>query len=222
MKKSWLVIGCLSLLACRQVGEIIDSVEAEAPVISAMEFSDSQLLPLDTLLAVARVSDDNPAQLSYEWRATGGSFIPPTDKDSVYWIAPLSGGNYTLTLKAANNFKSSEKSKSVLVVNPGRPVVSIESPRGGSIYVQTEPIALKVKAYHDNGLSYVRVLLNGRERVRSGARSDNIYQFSLATDSLSGDYWLTVEAEVFGQAGNAGRDSVRVRVEGIILGKGNH
>ncbi len=212
----------LSLLGgCKQVGEIIDSVESEAPRITALDFSDSQLLPLDTLLAVARVSDENPGQLNYEWRASGGSFIPPADGDSVFWIAPLNGGSYKLTLKASNKFKSAEKSKSVVVVNPGQPVVSIEAPEDGRRYVQTEEIAVKAKAYHDNSLSYVRVILDGRERARGSVRADNIYQFTLGTDSLAGSYWLIVEAEAFGQTGNISRDSVRIRVEGIILGKGN-
>ncbi len=212
----------LLLVSCKQVGEIIDSVESEAPRITSLEFSDSQLLPLDTLLAVARVSDENPAELNYEWRAGGGSFIPPADGDSVLWIAPINGGNYKLTVKVANRFKSAEKSKAVVVVNPGQPLVSIEVPADDRRYVQTEPIAVKVKAYHDNSLSYVRVMLGGRERARTGVRTDNIYQFTLDTDSLAGSYWLTVEAEVFGQNGNISRDSVRIHVDGIILGKRNH
>ncbi len=227
MKKHILIVFfTLSLIfSCDKVGEIIDEGTYEKPIIDLVRAEPENVNPGDTVVAVVVATNPEKGLLTYSWKSPdGGRFIEPSNKDTVEWIAPFSGGTYSLEVTVKNDKKSRSKSDDVFVNNLENPLVNISSPKGNSYFVQNDKIDVAVTAYHDNKLAFVRLLVNGTQIGQDKSYdASNDYLFSFNTDSLMvGDLKIKIIAVAFNQPENSGADSVTVVVGGILPKNGGN
>jgi hypothetical protein len=207
-------------MSCKELGEAI----YESPQIKSLEISPGgTVLPGDTVTAV--VSADNPEKgtLSYSWEVSPdrGVFLPPTDMDTIKWIAPLVGDEYTIKAIVRNDKKSTE-TKNVVVQSLDKPYVRIISPANNSYFAQMQEIEVIATAYHDNNLSKVWLLIDNVVVDSLDWNSSDEYKFNYSPDLTKiGEVELRVMAEALGNQGNTSSDYVTVSIEGIVPKTGN-
>lgn len=205
------------LSACNKVDDIINSDQYDPPEIEAIGASHSNANPGDTVMVWVRATNPEEGLMTYSWQGTGGKYIEPADKDTVFWIAPLAGGNYELKVTVSNEKKNKSATKIVNVISAQKPLVNILSPAAGAFFVQGQEIEVHAEAYHDNGLQQVELFVNDRLAAQQDYRSDNNYQFSFNSDTIRvGQVWIKVQAQVFDQPQNVNADSITVFIEGIL------
>lgn len=115
--KIWvlLVLGLMFLnTACEQVGDLINPKQLPELDQQGIQLSRDQVMPLDTVQAIIVATNPLEGPMQYQWLSDGGSFLAPSDNDTVCWVAPLSGGLYHLWVKVSNDDGSTESPKSRL------------------------------------------------------------------------------------------------------------
>lgn len=220
---------CLSLIlfvfyACDKVGDIIKGDDYQKPEIENLMLSQNNINPGDTVTAEVKATNPEKGQLTYSWSSSpsGGQFIPPTDENIIKWVAPGAGGEYTIKAIVKNEKKSDDIQKKVNVQSPENPLVNILSPKNGEFFVQNNSIEVTATAYHDNSLSYVKIMA-GDFLNQKDFEASNHYSFTVPTNAgMVGKLVIKIEAEAFGDHGNTGVDSVTVNVEGIIFKRGEN
>ena len=210
----------LTIIACDAVGNFIDSVDYQAPVINNLEPEFKNVVSGDTIRIVVDAENPESGSLSYTWSAPdSGQFLQPADLDTVYWVAPLSGGTYNISVSVQNEKKSSEASTKINVQSQSRPVVNISRPKEGSYFVQTDSLTVVAHASHDNGLSTIRFYIDGELKIEKDYTPSNNYSFKIQIDTGSvGKVYLKVWTSAFGQPTNVGACSIFLYVEGIPPG----
>lgn len=229
MIRTLVALGFLSLIwtlaGCEGVEELINANRPPELDERGIIVSADRVAPFDTV--TASISATNPVEgpLFYEWSATGGRFIQPADSSLVFWIAPLQGGLYQLTVKVSNNRKSVDASKAIEVVSSAKPLVDIREPSEDAYFVVSQPIPVEAHAQHENGLSRVRLLVSkdGQDSLiqQLDGNAAGIYRFDRlrACRAWVGKATLIVEAQAANQLQTIGNDSVIINIEGIIEGK---
>jgi hypothetical protein len=185
------------------------------------------VLALDTVTASVSATNPRPGPLSYTWSKTGGNWVNGIfDDDTVKWIAPLSGGNYTLTVVVSNGLSSAQTSRQVNVVSSSAPIVHITEPVNNALSYLGDPIKVKAEAAHENGISLVRLYAITPNDIDSliqtkGTSIDGKYTFDKlnAYKDLVGYSTLKVEAEAQNQLKTKGSDQISIQVLGIHVGK---
>lgn len=187
------------------------------PVIEGLTLSQNIVIPGDTVVATVTATNPEKGILTYSWQAPdGGQFIPPTNANTVKWIAPFIGKVYKIKAIVSNE-ETSTRTAEVTVQSLNNPFVQILSPSNNDYFVQMQQIRVDVSAYHDNHLSKVWLLLDNVYIDSLGWNSSNIYVFDFKPDlSVVGQVELKVIAEVFNQPGNTASDYVMINIEGIL------
>jgi len=98
------------------------------------------------------------------------------------------------------------------------PDVKILSPEADAHFVQYSTLSVTARARHDNGISKVDLFLNNTRKATVNGRADGQYSFTCPLDEPSGQAYVKIEA-VANITGKAGRDSVRIFIEGTVPGK---
>ena len=206
----------------------IEVLVPQQPVINGnIVLSATSVLALDTVTASISATNPRPGPLSYTWSKTGGHWVNGIfDDDTVKWIAPLSGGNYTLTVVVSNGLSSAQTSRQVNVVSSTAPIVHITDPSNNSYFYLGDDINVNAEAYHENGISLVRLIAvtpTGSDSLIQtlGSRVDGKYHFVglKAYKDLVGDATLKVEAIAANQLQTKGSDQITVKILGIHIGK---
>jgi len=214
-----------ALVACEGVEELINANRPPELDERGIIVSADRVAPFDSV--TASISATNPVEgpLFYEWSATGGRFIQPADSSLVYWIAPWQGGPYQLTVKVSNNRRSVEASKNIEVVSSAKPLVDIQEPAEDAYFVVNQQIPVEAMAQHENGISWVRLLVSkdGRDSLiqQLDGNAAGFYRFEQlhAYRALVGKATLLVEAQAANPLQTMGNDSLIINIEGIIEGK---
>ena len=189
-----------------QVGEIIsDRMDLDVHVGDTVNFWIS-------------ASDPDGGILQYLWDCTGGTFISTPDGDSVIWRAPFQGGNYSLQVRVSNKSKNVTRSKIIRVISFEKPVVHFISPRSGDFLIQHNAYTLVTEAFHDNGISTVRIYVNDVLAGTCKEIQPSLFRLDWIADVPSG--WTELKAVAEAQTTAAqNQDSIQVSVEGVIPGK---
>jgi hypothetical protein len=187
-------------------------------VIDSLELNAYEVDPGDTLTAKVSVTGSQNQTLQYTWTADGGQFIPPIDRPQVQWKAPAVGGMYQIGVTVSNGEKSASRSLNVTVRSLTNPDVKISSPTNGEYFVQYSTLSVTARARHDNGIARVDLYVNRNLKATLNGRTSEEYAFTCTLDEPSGPAVVKVEA-VANVTQKVGRDSVKVWIEGIVLGK---
>lgn len=220
LKKTFILTVCilafLAILGCSS--DIFEIVRA--PEIESMNFSAYEVDPSDSVQITLKVKDTD-ATLHYNWSASGGEFIPPTDQAVVLWKAPREGGQYRITVKVSNEKKSTTKSQNVTVRSYTEPVVEILVPQNGDYLIQYSEITIQVFAQHNNGIDHLIFFVDDTLKATiNGHIVSSEYEFSHQCSESPGEKEIKVEAFA-NITGTVGRDSIQVIIEGIVIGKDN-
>ncbi len=219
-KKIFLRFFCFILLfiSCKQLEDAVGPVTYKAPEIKSLTLRpDTAVNPLDTLQIIVVAENPEDDLLTYSWAANGGLFIPPANKDTVLWVAPLSGGKYTITIKVENKRKSDSRDIDVTVQSPEKALINIIEPIEDQYFILGSEINVVVEAFHPNGLSYVRLFAADSVVDQKNYDSSNNYSLSFITvDAMVGELTLKAETQVFNQPENISSDIIRINIEGIL------
>lgn len=215
----------LLVVNCDKVGEIIDSNSYEAPIIESLTFSQTNVLPFDTVMVQVKAKNPEKGDLKYSWnclkdgKTVNEAFIQPASEEKAYWIAPLKGGNYTIRAVVEND-KKTTKSNTITVQNIDKPLVNIITPQQENYFIPGENINITLTAGHDNGISKVRFYFSNQLVDSLGFAANNQYQFNyIATAADVGKQVIKITAQAKGQAANIGQDIIEINVEGILSKK---
>lgn len=209
----------------------IEVLEPQQPEINGdIVLSNASVIALDTVTASISATNPRPGPLSYTWIKNGGHWVNGiSDRDTVRWIAPLTGGIYTLTVVVSNGLSSVQTSRQVNVVSSTAPIVHITLPADNSLFYLGDQIGITAEAAHENGISIVRLYAITPGGIDSliqtkGTSPDGNYSFSdlKAYKDLVGYATLKVEAEAANQLQTKGSDQISIHVLGIHVGKNGH
>ncbi len=215
----FLLIVIIVFIGCKGIDSIFNPYKAPELDEQGVVLSPDSVHPMDTVTASIKVTNPEDGPLYYEWSAAGnGRFIEPADKDTVYWIAPLNGGIYTIKVIVSNEKKHSEAYKDVAVIVVTEPLVDIFKPNKDTYFIQYELVEVEAYASHNNEVTTVRLFVNDIKKYEVDPNDTDIYQFELETDStIVGTTTVKVEAD--NRSGKTGTDSVTINVEEFIPGK---
>ena len=209
-----------ALISCKEIGDAI----YEPPQIKSLELTPAgTVLPGDTVTALVSAENPEKGSLSYSWEVSPdrGLFLPPTDMESIRWIAPLVGDEYTIKVIVRNDKRSTE-TKNIVVQSLDNPYVRILSPANNSYYAQMQEIEVVATAYHDNDLSWVWLLVDNVIVDSLSWNSSDEYKFKYSPNLTKiGQVELRVMAEALNNPGNTSSDYVTVSIEGIVPKTGN-
>ena len=213
----------LFISGCKEVQELFEV--PQPPVLSSegIILSKDRVFPLDTIRACIKADNPLSGPMQFEWWASGGQFVMPNDKDTVYWVAPQNGGNFTIYVRVSNSSSSVETHKDIFVSSTALPLVDISIPLEGSYFTLEQNISVQASAVHDNGIASVRLSVHssrGDSVIDTLAlNSTNIYRFSFVPwEDLTGEVSLTVTARAANNLGTEGTDKVNIYIEGFISG----
>jgi len=217
----WLLLGLLfMLLGCDSVGHFLGLKKDPELGDEGIVVSADRVAPRDTVTACITATNPIDGPMYFKWTASGGSYIPPADGDTVRWIAPLSGGTYRLSVQVSNNDGSSDAHKDIVVISATVPLVRIDQPKENSYFVAGDTIYVTYTAEHENGVAIVRLYVNNVLISERDGHAANTYRFTFTADTaMVGDAVITVEAQAANQFATIGRDSVLVHIKGYIEGK---
>lgn len=222
MKKAFYFLNLIFLIfsACQGVNDLFNPKHPPQLSEEGVVVSQDQVMPQDTILAQITATNPLDGPLEFTWYADGGNFIPPTDQDSVFWIAPVKGGLYHLWVTVGNLDGTTESPKrQILVVSTSKPVVNILHPSENAYFTVGQTIGVDVKAEHANGIALVNLYVNGRLQAKSDQAANQIYTFQLTLDdSMVGKTVLKAEAIARNQMASKGTDSITILVGGIVAG----
>ncbi len=194
--------------------------EAQEPNVSDIESTapDFTLSVGDTARFWITASDPDGRAITYKWEKTGGEFVTTFDGPEVTWRAPLKGGDYSISIRVANDEKQVTRSKIVRIISSEKPVVRILKPVKNEYLVQYETYDIQVEVFHDNGISVAKLYVNDRFIGNLNEKSENIFEYQWQVDASSGIAQLMVLAEAR-SVGTLNEDSTSINIEGVIPGK---
>ena len=214
------VLPAILMIACEQVGDLINPKKLPELDEQGILLSQDQVMPLDTVQASIKATNPLEGPLQYVWQSDGGTYLPPSDKDTVLWIAPLSGGVYHLWVTVSNtDGESTSPKKQINVISTSNPVVNIVQPTDGSYFVLNQVCNVKVDAAHENGIALVRLFVNDQLIGQKDTAHNGFYEFSFTIDeSMVGKTGLRAEAVARNQLQSQGSDLIYIYVGGILPG----
>lgn len=215
----FLLIVIIVFSGCKGIDSIFNPYKAPELDEKGVVLSADSVHPMDTVTASIKAVNPEDGPLYYEWSAAGnGRFIEPADKDTVYWIAPLNGGTYTIKVIVSNEKKHSEAYKDIAVIVVTEPLVDILKPNKDTYFIQYELVEVEAYASHNNEVTTVRLFVNDIKKYEVDHNDTDIYQFEFETDStMVGTTTIKVEAD--NTLGKTGADSITINVEEFIPGK---
>jgi len=219
-KAGWLFALIFILVSCDGVSDLLNLDKAPVLDENGIIVSSDRVSPGDTIMASISATNPEDGPLYYRWTKTGGNFVPPADKDTVYWVAPLAGGTYFIYVTVSNDKKSTSTHKEVVVISSSKPLVRMLRPEENARFVLSETVEVEASAQHENGIARVRLFVGDSLLSESDGKKTGNYNFMFKpTPVMVGTTTLIVEAEAANQFSSIGRDSVNVIIKGIIIGK---
>lgn len=216
-KIAFIVIIFLIFLSCDA-----EKIFRNAPVILEITVDPDRVNPFDTVYTMVQARNPEESALSYRWSVSPpnqGVFLDPVDGAANRWIAPTIGGDYTFKVEVSNSYKSTDRSGSVKVIEPTKPVVQILIPKHGDYFVQKNEMEIKAEAFHNNGINKIRLYVNDLLETEISGTSTTQYTLYFTPDStLLGQTEIKIEA-IANFVLTSGVDSIIVNIEGIISGK---
>jgi len=222
MKRFGIILGILLVLQLSGCEGVQDLITDQRPQLGSLLVSSDRVMPLDTVVASITATNPIDGTLEYEWSAEPdrGYFLEPADKDSVFWVAPIQGGLYTLRVTVSNTKRSASQAKEVNVLNSTSPVVDVLKPQADAYFVLGQNITIEARANHANGISWVRAFVNDSLVGQSDQNASGVYSFNcIAAANKVGNPFITVKAEAANALAPVGSDSVQIKIGGIIPGK---
>ncbi len=218
--KTVLLVAALTLVACEQVGDLINPKHPPELDAQGIVLSQDQVMPRDTVTASIKATNPLDGPLQFEWQADGGNFLPPFDSDTVLWVAPLSGGLYHLWVTVSNeDGKTTSPKKQINVISTSQPIVNILQPPEGKYFVVGQTCTVKVKAEHENGIALVRLWVNQQFMGAQDAAPAGYFEFAFkVTESMVGKTLLRAQAVARNQLQSTGEDETYIFVGGIVPG----
>ena len=216
-----LIWGMFLWNGCEQVGELINPKRLPELDERGIVLSQDQVMPRDTIRASIKATNPLEGPLQYDWHADGGSFLPPFDNDTVFWVAPLSGGLYHLWVIVKNeDGESASPRRQINVISTSEPVVNILEPQDGAYFVTGQSCAVTIQAEHENGVSIVRLWINDHLMGESDNAQNGLYLFNITLDeTMVGKTALKAEATANNQLQSKGQDVIYIYVGGILAGE---
>lgn len=215
-KVCFIIIIFLIFLCCDA-----EKIFRNAPVILEIRVEPDRVNPFDTVYTMAQAKNPEEGALSYRWSVSPnqGVFLDPVDGSATRWIAPTIGGDYTFKVEVSNSYKSTDRSESVKVIEPTKPVVQILIPKHGDYFVQKNEMEIKAEAFHNNGINKIRLYVNELLEAEKSGTSATQYTLYFTPDStLLGQTEIKIEA-IANFVLTTGADSIIVNIEGIISRK---
>ncbi|MEJ2545155.1 MAG: Ig-like domain-containing protein [Calditrichaceae bacterium] len=206
----------------------IEVLEPQEPVLNgSIVVSAESVTALDTVLAHISATNPRSGPLAYDWSCSNGRFLYPVDRDTIKWIAPLAGGECTLTVEVSNDLRSVQTSKKINVVSSEEPIVHIITPENNSEHYLGDQINIAAEAQHINGISFVYLYVRTPGSIDSliqtlDGNATGKYNFVLETmnyKDLVGYSTIRIEAEAANQLQTKGSDQISIYVLGIHIGK---
>ena len=188
------------------------------PVIVSMTANKYIVDPLESIVISITATDEQQEVLSYNWQASLGSILPPTDNPQVTWKAPSNGGNVTISCAVSDGETSVSRSLNITVRAYEAPSVHILYPANRAHYVSGDTVHVKVYADHQNGIESIRLLLDETQIASTSSGQNSIFTFTYTLNSYYGIHAMTAEA-IAKYTGTTGNDSIQLEVEGLIPGK---
>ncbi len=194
----------------------------EPPQVSDIMSSEPGFVvqPTQAVKFWVEASDPEGGVLTYEWTASAGAYIGSRQTDTLEWRAPVTGGQYVISVKVSNADKDVTRSKEILVPSLTAPQVSIISPLGGEFITQQNTVLVQATAISENGIFQTDFFVNDSLVSSLAGATSNSYIFNWLVREAAGQAKLKVSATAR-QTGLTGADSLIVNVEGIIPGKQN-
>jgi len=193
--------------------------ESPEPEVGEIQSNLSAIFVGDMVKFWVIASDPDGGTLNYIWNSNGGEFITSFEEDSVWWRAPVQGGDYTVQVNVANKNKSITKKKTVRVVSLDNPVVKILSPLDHQYLVQYETTKIEAEAFHENEILYVKFFINDSLIEILNGKESNIYSMDWIIKNNVGVTEIKVSATTKSPASTTNADSIIVNIEGVIPGK---
>ncbi|MBN2364722.1 MAG: hypothetical protein EH225_01050 [Calditrichaeota bacterium] len=190
----------------------------DAPVITEMKVYPDRVNPFDTVYAEVEATNPEEGLLSYQWSVSpsAGSFADPVDGSEIRWIAPTTGGDYSIKIIVYNDYKSTEQKKIVTVIESAAPLVRILSPQDGEYLVQWSPTEISLRAIHNNGINRLFFYINDVFQAQQSGGSSGEYVFNFTPDSsLLGKTEIKIEA-IANFVTATGADSIMVNIEAVL------
>jgi hypothetical protein len=193
--------------------------DAQTPTVSEIHsnLQNSELSVGEIARFWVNASDPEGGVLNYRWEKSAGEFVSTPDLDTLTWRAPLKGGDCTIKVTVGNQAKSVSVSKIIRVISSLKPVVNIISPVSGAYVVQYDDVDIEAEAFHDNGITVVKLYLNEIYIGNFSEFQPNRYKYKLTLDTAAGVAEIKVLAQATTSTINA--DSINVSIEGVIPGK---
>jgi len=223
MSRPVIFMGILFVLLLNGCEGVQDLIIDQRPQLGELQLSANQVMPLDTVRA--RISATNPIEgsMEYEWSVLPdrGYLLQPADADTAFWVAPLQGGVYQISVRVSNSKRSVNSApKDVNVLISSDPVVNIRKPLTDAYFVLGQTFTIEARARHDNGLSWVRAFVNDSLVGQSDQTANSTYLFQCtAAANMVGAPYIKIRAAAANALAPVGSDSVRIKIGGIIPGK---
>ncbi len=226
MKRFGIILGILLALQLSGCEGVQDLITDQRPQLGDLLLSAKQVMPLDTVVANIEATNPIAGSLEYNWsvQPNRGYFLQPADGDTAFWVAPVQGGVYQISVTVSNSKRSVTSSpEEVNVLISSDPLVEIRKPLAEEYFVVGQTITIESRASHDNGLSWVRAFVNDSLIGQSDQTTNGLYSFSCtATNSMVGASYIKVQAAAANALSPKGSDSVQIKIGGIIPGKNEH
>jgi len=197
----------------------------EEPEVSNI-FSDASgyiVQPMQTTRFWVIATNPEEGVLSYQWSVSGGEIIGSRQNDTLAWRAPVTGGQYSVSVKVSNSDKSVTRSREISVPSLNAPQVDITAPKSNEYLVQESTVIVNATALSENGIFQTDFFVNDSLVSSQSGNSANNYEFSWTIHEKAGpaEVKISATANTANQIRLEGRDSIIVNVEGIIPGKLN-
>jgi len=214
-KKSLIILTILLFLACNAAEDLFNPTKA--PEVSAIQSDKGFNVNLgDTVTFSVSATNPEEGDLTYEWNATGGTYLGSTRESSAVWKAN-SGGTFEISIDVSNNDKTTTKTDDITVVSPTNPFVNILTPKNGDFLVEGTDVDIEIEAIHINGISDVNVVINDSSTFSAQWRSQNNYYYIWNVAGSPGETEIKVMA--YATTGAIGINTILVTIEGILPGK---
>ena len=214
-----LLIPVLLIIACDE-NLFKPGDETSDPEVSEIksDLSDFRIDAGGTARFWVDASDPDGGVLNFLWSSSGGDFLTSRQEDSVSWLAPLQGGDYSVQVKVSNKDKTVTRNRTITVRSLDKPIVAILSPVEGAFLVQYETVTIEADAFHDNGISTVEFFINDISIDLVDGNHTTSYSHDWVIESTAGPTEIKVEAKAR-ITSTISADSILVSVEGVIPGK---
>jgi len=218
MKKIFLSAAViLMLFSCDAIEDALDKspeIDEDGVVLSL-----NRVAPFDSVQASVSAKNPGKGPLRYIWSCNEGGTFTDTDLSTVYWKAPIEGGDYRIRVKVKNDDGEDTANRIVHVISYDDPLVDIQSPAEDQYYVLSQTVRIKAFAFHDNGVNLVNFYANGSLKGQASSHSNNIYEYSLNLDSSALVGKIIIKVEAVSNSSTTGSDEITIDVGGIVPGK---